>query len=301
MNQTTRSYCQNRTMDDVKKCSLYSLIFEINEVYAVLKQNYGNYDLSEVELLGIQNSLLSGRYHFSPLRLVIEYGASPRSNSTPTFSVEPSNTADQVVIGALGAILIKELGRTSFFKGVCYSTYKEDGFNSLSHYLSTIQEWREVDALLRLNCSNSAITFPRSRLIEKVKTIIHSEQLVHLIISFCNLPIVDNMDRVISVKTCFPPMIFIGEILLNIILSDIDHEMEKRFPKLARLQHEILIPIFGKDNDGMYNTALDEIFNQSYFMAPVIERAVRGGEPIPFSGGFIHINEDGQILIQSDC
>lgn len=30
---------------------------------------------------------------------------------------------------------------------------------------------------------------------------------------------------------------------------------------------------------------------------PAIERALRGGEPIPFSGGLIHINEDGQILI----
>ena len=92
-------------------------------------------------------------------------------------------------------------------------------------------------------------------------------------------------------------MIFIGEIILNIILGDIDYEMEKRLPKqnYARLPHSIFIPIFSKNNDGSYNTALDEIFNQCHFMAPPIERSYRGGEPIPFSGGLIHINEDGRF------
>lgn len=298
--QTTRCFCHNRTMDDDQKCSLYSLVFKIQEVDSVLKQKSGNYDLSEVQILGIQNSLLSGRYNFSPLRLYSEYGDSPRSNSKPSFLVEPSNPADLVVIGALGAILIDALSLTSYFRNTCFSTYK--GFCPLSHYHSTIQEWRGVETLLRLNCSNSYITFPRSRLLEKVKTIVHNEQLVDLIKSFCNLPIVDDTGRVLYLNTCFPPMIFIGDTLLNIILDDIDHEMGKLIPKqnFARMQHEILIPIFDKDNDGLYTTVLDALFNQCHFIAPAIERAVRGGEPIPFSGGIIHINEDGQILIQSD-
>ena len=74
-----------------------------------------------------------------------------------------------MVICADGAILIDELGRSSYF---CKSSlYKEKGLDSQSHYHSNIQEWRGVEALLRRNCSNSAITFPRSRLFEKVKTL----------------------------------------------------------------------------------------------------------------------------------
>ena len=88
----------------------------------------------------------------------------PGSNSTPTFSVGPSNRKDHVVIDADGAILIDELGRSSHFFKFSFSTYKEKGLDSQSHYHLTIQEWRGVKTLLRLNCSNSAITFPRSRL-----------------------------------------------------------------------------------------------------------------------------------------
>lgn len=298
--KTSRTYCMNRTMDDEQKCSLYSLVFHINEVVSVIKKCIEGYDLSKFYLLGLQNSILSGRYHFAPLRLVIETEDthSPWSNSKPYLSVVPSNTEDHVVIGALGALLVQELKRSTYLSKSCISTYK--GKDYLYTYHSTILEWRGVEALLRLNCSKSYITYPRSRLLEKVKTLLNNEQVVDLIKCFCNLSIIDNMDRVHSLNTCFPPMIFIGEIRLNRILDDIDQEMAKRLPKqnYARLQHEILIPIFGEDKDGLYNTTLDEIFHQCNFMPPEIKRAVRGGDPIPFSGGLIHINEDGEISIK---
>lgn len=57
-----------------------------------------------------------------------------------------------------------------------------------------------MDALLKLNCSNSINMFSRSRLIEKVRPIVHNDDnLVKLISSFCNLPIVDNMGRNFSI------------------------------------------------------------------------------------------------------
>lgn len=147
---TYRSYTDGRTGDDlsqnstmkdrvdVRKCSLHRLVFEINEVYAVLKQNDVNYELSEGDILGIQNALLSGNYNFSPLRFVRGNGAPSGSNSTPMLSVEAS-LADEVVIGALCGILIQELGQSSYFRQSCYSYYTKD--RSLPHYLDTIQEW----------------------------------------------------------------------------------------------------------------------------------------------------------------
>lgn len=135
-----------------------------------------------------------------------------------------------------------------------------------------------MDALLKLNCSNSINMFSRSRLIEKVRPIVHNDDnLVKLISSFCNLPIVYNMGRNFSIKTA--PLTFIAEILFNIILDDIDQVViEERFPKLkyARFQHSIFIPIFNKDKEQYYYNALNEIFNKCNLPSPNIERAVRG-------------------------
>lgn len=110
------------------------------------------------------------------------------------------------------------------------------------------------------------------------------------------------MGRDFSLNTGVPPLTFIAEILFNIILDDIDQEIEKRLPKLkyARIQHEILIPIYYKDKEKSYYKALNEIFNEYNLLSPILERAVRGGEPIPFSGGFILINNEGKSQIEYD-
>ena len=94
-----------------------------------------------------------------------------------------------------------------------------------------------------------------------------------------------------------------GEILLNILLDDIDQEIKKQFPNMnyVRLDHEILIPLYGENFDCLYTMVLEPLFLKLHFMPPTIERAERGGEPIQFSGGLIHIHEDGQIRIQSDA
>lgn len=109
------------------------------------------------------------------------------------------------------------------------------------------------------------------------------------------------MGNDLSINTGIPPLTFIAEILFNIILDDIDQKMEERLPKqkYARFQHEIFIPIYHKEHYSIME-ALNDIFHECNFISPTIELSVRGGEPIPFSGGFIHINNDGQCKIKYD-
>lgn len=184
---TYRNYTDDRTGDElsdkspaVRKCSLHTLIFEINFVYAFLKNHNSNYALSPEDILSIQNALLSGNYHLSPLRFIHGNSASPMLEAS---------LADELVIGALSGILVKELGESCYFRKSCYSSYTND--RSLRHYLDTIQEWGDIEVLLLLDCSNSSLMFSRSRLLEKVRPIVHNdEHLVKLISSFCNLPFV---------------------------------------------------------------------------------------------------------------
>lgn len=128
------------------------MVFEINEVYAVYKQDNSDYELSEGDILNIQNLVLSGNYNFSPLRLVRTSSEYTGPNFIPAFGVEAS-LADEVVIGALGGILIKELGQSSYFSKSCYSTYTKD--RTITHYLDTIRQYRDIQTLLILNCYNS--------------------------------------------------------------------------------------------------------------------------------------------------
>lgn len=67
------------------------LVFEINDVNALFKKNDYNYELSEGDILGIQNSLLSRNYNFGPLCLV------RGSNSTLMLDIKAS-VANELVI-----------------------------------------------------------------------------------------------------------------------------------------------------------------------------------------------------------
>lgn len=301
---TYRSYSDGRTKDDlskncsfpnrddVRKCSIQSLVFEINVVYALFKEKVDGYS-KELDILSIQNLLLSGNYHLSPLCLVRSDDEFPRSNSIPMFLFDFTSLADHLVMCSLGGILIQELNHSSYFRKSCYSAYNSSD-RSYIHYINTIQEWVEMEALLILNCGKSITYFSRSRLIEKIRPIVNNDDnLVKLISSFTDLHVVDNKGRyLLSLKAGIPYIPFISEILFDIIMDDIDQTIEERLPKLkyARFLNEIFIPIFNKVNNIELYAALNDIFKECNLTSPDIEHAVRGGDPIPFSGGTIKIN-----------
>lgn len=105
-----------------------------------------------------------------------------------------------------------------------------------------------------------------------------------LFTSFCNLPSLDSNGNDFSIKSGIPPVVFIGEVLFNIIISDIDKQVTSEFPQLQyiRLFYEILIQI---DSNMIIKQIkrLNEIINDcinSYFSHSVV-KCIRGGDPIP--------------------
>jgi retron-type reverse transcriptase len=132
---------------------------------------------------------------------------------------------------------------------------------------------------------------------EKVRPIVNNDEcLVKLIWSFCNNQILDNSGQDLSTNNGIPLMGVISQVLFNIMIDDIDQKMEERFPnqKYARYEHEIFIPIHYNEDEMVYYTELHNIFNECNFIAPEIECAIRGGEPVTFSGGFISVNNEGK-------
>lgn len=111
-----------------------------------------------------------------------------RKSNAPKIILEPE-PADVLVIGALGAILIKELKKSSYFKESCFSTYRKDG--TIVNYLERLRTWEEIDSLVRIDLSRSINTFSRSRLIEKVQALLQDTMLTRLFSSFCDLLIFD--------------------------------------------------------------------------------------------------------------
>lgn len=125
-------------------CSIQSLVFEIFEVYAFFRQK-GDFPLSEVDILHIQNALLSGNFNFSPLRIVVETHSDSGSSRLLYLSPSP---ADDVVIGALGGILVKELRQSSYFRQSCFSTYTKN--KKARHYFKS---WGSIAASSVTACS----------------------------------------------------------------------------------------------------------------------------------------------------
>ena len=225
---TYRSYSDGRTKDDlsknctfpnrddVRKCSIHSLVFEINVVYAFFKEKVDGYS-KELDIISIQNVLLSGNYHLSPLHLVHSDDEFPQSNSIPKFLFEFISIADHLVMCSLGSILIKGLNHSSYFRNSCYSAFNSN--RSYIHYINTIEEWVEMEALIRLNCAKSMTYFSKSRLIDKIRPIVNNDDnLVKLILSFTDLHVVDDKSRyLLELKAGISYLYLISDILFNII------------------------------------------------------------------------------------
>lgn len=178
--------------------------------------NPENFPLTDVEIFGIQKSILSGNSRFSHL-LVKSFDD----------SIQTSCFADNVVIGSLGILLAKEWNQTSYFRRSFYSFLNKD--RRLGHFFATIQEWSEMDILVHINCEESVSMFSRSRLLEKIDAIVNNDQIwLQMISSYCNLPIMDINGNDISEMTGIPPVPFISDILFNIFMDDIDQEIENR-------------------------------------------------------------------------
>lgn len=138
--------------------------------------------------------------------------------------VVPSTMADELVICALGDILIQEMMYTSYLHPKCYTLFTPG--KSIDEYHNAIREWRNIDMILRIDCSKAIVTFDRMKLIEKVISLVnHDDSFIRLVTSFCNLPILDSNGNDLSIKGGIPPVDFIGEVLFNIIISDIDKQV----------------------------------------------------------------------------
>lgn len=113
-------------------------------------------------------------------------------------------------------------------------------------FARAVNGWKEVHFLYRIDFSRSITQFSRSRLLEKVQSLVQGEGITKLLSSFCDLRILDGSGKVVKYKRGVPPVAFISPILLNIILDDLDHEFTLSFPNLQyiRFEHEVLIPFF---------------------------------------------------------
>lgn len=167
----------------------------------------------------------------SPLHAIIENPSEGlllnKHNQEPSriLSVIESTTADKLVISGLGSLLINEMETSHYLHPNCYTLFTSR--ESVYNYLNAIQEWRNMDMIVLIDCSKAILTFDRMRLLEKVSDLVnHDVDFLRLITSFCNLPILDpTIGKHVSIQSGIPPVSFIGEVLFNIIISDMDKEV----------------------------------------------------------------------------
>lgn len=76
-----------------------------------------NESVSESEILAIQNRLISGNYRFSPF----DIESDSESNLLKPYDRKLGvSLNDELVLCVLGAILLQELDKSSYFRQSCY-------------------------------------------------------------------------------------------------------------------------------------------------------------------------------------
>lgn len=93
----------------------------------------------------------------------------------------------------------------------------------------------------------------------------------------------------------------LSEELINFLLDDIDREFEQRFPQLTylRFYDEILIPIFHNRHNLPDDDEIQKIFLSCDQKSPTLQYAFKGGKALPFSGGRLKIQKDGECEVDT--
>lgn len=144
------TYCSN---SDGNNCSIKSLVFHLEGVCSYIKEcNLNSQNIIDnIDIPAIKKMLLSGNYNFRPLNIVRnKYAREYTDIKTPVYNLLPSTSEDLLVIFTLIIILVKELQQSSYFSASSYCIHTNH--ISLGCYLDSVNELREMQALIRLNC-----------------------------------------------------------------------------------------------------------------------------------------------------
>lgn len=290
-NSMSYSYCQNRILfhkmhystNRIRRrrvCDIPSLIYEIERSFYSNKYSASDsgsvYELRDNDLEVMKEKLLSGNYTFSPLKLVRKN--SPASDSAPFIIDIEATLEDELVLHSLAVLLIIEIHQSPYFSNSCYSSYSYE-MKGMVNFFRDIGNWNGLESILCMDSSESLVHFSRSRLLEKVKAIVHyNMDIYRLIESFCNLPILSETGIDFSKKTGIPPFKDLEDVLFNILLDDIDKDLDAALPKMKYVRY-LHIYLFSFTDLYDMNNCIDpinEIFHQNHLIPPIMQVAFKG-------------------------
>lgn len=290
--------------------SLEQLSDDIDFVYKDLT-SYDESYMSLHQLSNIQYKILNCTYIPEPLRvkLVNKDEISQFMNQTlPVFSeftlgivnddlykvVIPSNKEDNLVLMALSLMLLR----------LTYGGIPKEGYrieNRTVFFISSIQEMKNVDRLYLINLGSSLSKIPKSFILEKILSLVGEGPVYNLLLSFVDLPIIDDdgIDRKEEIRCgAFPVAGEICRVLLNIVLMDIfDREFTQRFPGIAFSRYVTDVFIASRSSDDSLLINEKELFKflKEVNLSGIIQSTGRDKFQLMATNVVALVDSDGQV------
>ena len=279
------------------------------------------------DIIKLINAVLTESYYLTSVKFAI---FRKRSSKRSLYRlITPVSKSSRYIIGlnidkvevflllALGYFLNK-LFREKFVYSVSSLAYtSDDEASSLETYVRTLRRFDQVKCLLLFDFSESMRRIPVSRLLSKLKPLLHP-YIYNLTRSYLEMPFT-NEDTGVDIRRSgdvtkgeteldldklegFPLVSNAGNVLFNFYLDELDKSIEKEFPALeyVRYKHEVVIPIYIEYDICQSEFDLAKFTNLYKELnlecrAKTIASGGLGSEE--FVGGYIYINRLGFISV----
>lgn len=271
------------------------------------------FHFNEKEINELKEAVLKETYSLSPMKLMaFEKGKDEKFlQQNVSFAVElaglPTHyfsvyleSEEKLVLTALARLISNKLIENSLFSENSFSNRRD---RTIKDFINTVIGWGQVENLILVDLSRSVEILSQERLFQKKEVVLHDRYLLNLLSSFLTWPFIDKTGERAwtpwSEKKGIPTgseFGFLSQVLLNYYFDDLDRAFKVKFPKMkyARFDYEVRIPIYNqKDfNVKMFTELIEELD-----LIAKVTIIVPGGFPIPFVGGDIFLNREGDIQI----
>lgn len=296
----TRSYS---TIDS----SLIQLLEDIDFIYNDLRTSF-DFKMSQKELSGLKQVLLSGFYTPSPIRLrrirrdaLVEFLTATLPDF-PDLSYGPSKKSDEIYVvfhPSKKEDVLVFMALSILFYRFTYGSVPKENYRILDRvgiFYSGIQKMGKVTRLHQINIDPYFEILLPSEVLAAVEPFVGADSVCYNLVSkFVNLDAFDEYGKRLSFD-CIPTVGEITRVLFNLTLIEFDRQLRDKYPgiKFERLLGNVFI---ASTDDLIFDEYQGWYIIEDLGLTCEIQSIGPGDEPIECRHRMVALDCEGNVVV----
>lgn len=286
--------------------SLVQLSEDIDFIYNHFKTHL-QYNLSQEDLMILQQMLLSGLYTISPLRLrrirrddladflfatlpdFPDLTFYPSKDSSYYIVVFPSKKEDVLLFMALSI----------HFYRFTYGSVPKERYRLVERvdlFMNCIHKMGKVTKLFRINLDPSLQLIPSSQVLDPVKSFVGADSVSYNLVSqFMDLATIDEEGRHVRFG-CMPILGEITKVLFNLALMEFDRQLCNQYPGI-QFERFIGLVFIASTDDLIFDEYKGRALIEELGLYCDIESIGPGDEPLDCYHGKVALDNEGKVVV----